>query len=273
MMGASLLSVAVIVGESPFHHAHAFGEQQGDDEVYEGDDRIGLEIVEGLRSEFAATAQQVGHGDDGDQRGILEHGDAFVADGRQDGTDGQREDNGRRGLVVVEAERTGGFGLSLGDGEDARAEDFAHVGAVAEADGDDRRHHGRDLNDAAEGVIDVKKLNEQRHAADDFHVGRCDQVDDGIAGQASETREQPDGQRAEQGENGHLKRDDQPVGKEFDDFQIGFRLRGAEGDECHHGNAERQCPSIEEPAIPWIRDLCALRNLNANVGSVVHKYS
>ena len=76
-----------------------------------------------------------------------------------------------------------------------------------------------------------------------------------------------------QGENGHLKCDDQPVGKEFDDFQIRFRLRGAEGDERHHGNAERQCPSIEEPAIPWIRDLCALRNLNANVGSVVHKYS
>ena len=53
-----------------------------------------------------------------------------------------REDNERHGLEVVEAERTGGFGLSLGDGEDARAEDFAHVGAVAEADGDDRRHMG-----------------------------------------------------------------------------------------------------------------------------------
>ena len=73
--------------------------------VDEGDDRIGLEIVEGLRSEFAATAQQVGHGDDGDRRGILEHGDAFVADGRQDGAHGLREDNERHGLEVVEAER------------------------------------------------------------------------------------------------------------------------------------------------------------------------
>ena len=161
----------------------------------------------------------------------------------------------------------------LGYGEDARAEDFAHVGAVAEADGDDRRHHGRNLNDASEGVINVKKLDEQRYAADDFHIGRRDQVDDGIARQASEAREQPDGQRTEQGEGGDLKRDDQPVGEEFDDFQIGFRLRGAEGDECHHGNAERQCPGIEEPAIPRIGDLRALRNLNANVGSVVHKYS
>ena len=91
-----------------------------------------------------------------------------------------------------------------------------------------------------------------------------------VARQAAEAREQADGQRAEQGKDRHFKRDDQAVRKEFDDFQIRFGLGRAQGDQSDHRDAERQRPGIEESAIPRIGDLRALRDLNANVGSVVH---
>ena len=56
MMGASVpfagaaavSTVTVIARQPPFRLTEPFGEQQGDNEVYQGDDGVGLEVFKGL---------------------------------------------------------------------------------------------------------------------------------------------------------------------------------------------------------------------------------
>ena len=99
MMG-SLLAFVIVV-QPAFKDADALGEQQRDDEVDQGDDGVGLEVQVRLGGVAAAELHEVGHGHDGDQRGILEHGDAFVAHRGNDGAQGLRKDDVHHGLDLV----------------------------------------------------------------------------------------------------------------------------------------------------------------------------
>jgi len=165
------------VAEPRFHEAHSLGEDERDDEIDERDHRVGLEVQEGLAGELAPAAQQVGRGKDGHEGGVLQQRDEFVAHGRQNGAPGLGQNDQEHGLPGVEPEGPGGLGLALVDGGDARAEHLAHVGAVAEADGNHCGGDAADLHETRKRVVDVEYLHQQGDAAYHFHIGGGKQVD------------------------------------------------------------------------------------------------
>lgn len=218
-----------------FHDGHALGENKRDDEVDERDDGVCFEVQVGLGRKAAAALHQVGHGHDGNEGRILEHGDAFIADRRKNGAPGLGKDDVEHGLETVEAKGTRSFGLSFGDGHDAGAEDLTHIGAVAEADGHDGARQAGNLKEFGEGVINVENLYQKRNAADDFHVGGRSEIDDWVSCHSSESGDQPQGDGTADGQGRNLKGHAYAVRKELEHVKIWIRPDRAQGDERDNG--------------------------------------
>jgi hypothetical protein len=79
-------------------------------------------------------AGQLVQADDGHQRGVLEQADEVVHDARHHHGQRLRQHDLALRLPVRQAQRGGGFDLALGDGLQAAADDFGHVGRGEQRD-------------------------------------------------------------------------------------------------------------------------------------------
>lgn len=150
------------------------------------------------------------------------------------------------GLAVAHAERAGRFHLPLGDGLDARPEDFPHVGPVTDGHGDDGAPHGGNVDESSQGEIDVEELDQEGNTPDHLDVERGNPVDDPVLGEPAESREEADDEGEDDGFDGDLERDENPVGEEGDDVPVRV---GPEEDQVPHrgdGPEEGDPPGREE---------------------------
>src|SRR3954451_16866878 len=124
-------------------------EHRNDDEVPDGGDdqelddaRVG--VVDRLR-----VAQALGVADDALDRGQLANADDLVADRWDDDAHRLRQHDAAKGGQPGHADRLRGLGLAEVDGEDAGAHDLGRVGALADAEAQERRHERRHHVDGA----------------------------------------------------------------------------------------------------------------------------
>ena len=102
-------------------------------------DRLEVDRVDQLR-----RVQQLGDGDHARQRGRLQHRDRLVAGRRDDHAHRLRQHDPPQRLHPRHAQRLRGVGLALIDGDDPRPDDLGHVGALVEAEAEDRSPEGGD---------------------------------------------------------------------------------------------------------------------------------
>src|SRR5258708_34200677 len=105
-----------------------------DQEVDRGRHGENLEMLEGGGGEDLAGEHEVAHGDDRDQRRVLEDRYEEVAERRYDDAQRLGQDDAPPKEPARHAYGEAGFPLALGDRPDAAAQDLVHTGAVLERD-------------------------------------------------------------------------------------------------------------------------------------------
>ena len=237
-----------------FHHRDEAREKERHHEIDERDDRVALEISEGGRRVFAAAAQKIGYGQDGDERRVLKKSNEFIPDGRQNDPDRLRDYDPPHGGSPGHAEGESRFHLPLRYGLDSGAEDFGHVSAIADRHGEYGRRRTLQSQKGAEGVVDVEKLDEKGYAADYFDVNGRNAVDRLVRGNASEAREEPYKEGKGYRDEGDGKGGDKAVGNEGKYAKVGVGTDQGQGDEKSHGAEKRNVPGGKQSTLVLRRD-------------------
>lgn len=155
------------------------GAEGGEDEVPPAGDDEPFEVAEGGGVLEFGDEEEFADGDEGDEGGVFEHGDEFVSGRGDDDAEGLGKDDAAHGEAVGHAEGAGGFELAGVDGLDAGADDFGHVGAFVDGEGEDA---GLDWGELAipgepgwpslgEGEVPEDDLDEEGCAAEEPDVG------------------------------------------------------------------------------------------------------
>src|SRR5690606_35397025 len=131
------LFMALILAQAPLVPAQQQAEHQRERQVGEGEYQIGLAETEGAARIEARTLCQVVYGKHRNERGILEHGNKIVAQGRRNIADGLRQDNEAHRLGVAHAQRARRLHLSRWYRFDAGAENLGQKSAVNDRQGGD----------------------------------------------------------------------------------------------------------------------------------------
>ena len=109
-----------------------------------------------------------------DKAGILDVADELVDQRRQNAADALRDHDQAHALAIAHAERPAGLHLAALDALDARAEDFADIGAGDQAERQDAERKGRgpeDLTaDAGKALADEQDGDDRRKPAENIGV-------------------------------------------------------------------------------------------------------
>ena len=158
MAVSSLIVIGLFLSEFEQQRHH-----EGDEQINEGshEKRRGREVA---RDDALGVVQQLRQRDGGDQCGILDQRDGFVADGGKRDADHLRNDDAGHGLPGVQPQHMGNFILPLVNGEQSAAEDLCKIGRIVQRERKYRRREAAhaqilaDAGDERQAKIEEKEL-------------------------------------------------------------------------------------------------------------------
>ena len=103
------------VGETTFDEEAGAGQHRSDRQIGEERRRIGLERPEGRGGDLLGAPGDLGHGDDRDQRGVLDQRQGLTDQCRQHHAEGLRRFDAEQDLPAGETEEAGRLDLALRD--------------------------------------------------------------------------------------------------------------------------------------------------------------
>lgn len=113
------------------------GKNQGQEEVDSAGDQVGFKGLEGGPGHALGDEKELGHGNDVENRSVLDVDNELIADGGQDGLDGLGKDDRKEGLAVAEAQGLARLPLALGNGVDSPSYGLGQVGSRVDGDDED----------------------------------------------------------------------------------------------------------------------------------------
>ena len=131
----------------------------------------------------------------------------------QDAADGLGEDHVPVGVEDAESQTVGCFPLPPVEGDDSRPEDLRGVGPLEEAERQDRRGEGADIQDRREDEVDEEDLDEKRRVPDQLQVAPGEGSGGERGGEPEEGRRQAEGQGAQKRQDGDLQRHQESLKK------------------------------------------------------------
>ena len=207
-------------------HCYHSGNRQRHDKVQDSDGGPYLKGAIGLRDDELSAAGQLFEADDGNQRGILQHCDEFIAERRQDISYSLRQDDIVHGLPPGKAERATRFHLPHIDRLDAGAENFRYIRAAIDPAGSDSRHewlHTMPRHDR-ESEIDQEDLYQKRRTTDTVCIDRSQDAQHLHLADTRDTDEKADAEADENTDRCDLDSDARAQEKDrqcfFDKFKI-----------------------------------------------------
>ena len=145
--------------------------------------------------------EELGHGDRGGERGVLDQRDEGVGERRHRDLGRLRQDGAGQRLAPAHADRVGRLPLAAGDGVDGGADDLRAVGADVEGEADQRGGEGVEVDaDARQAVEDHEELDEERGAAEDPDVEAGEEGERPRAEEAEERGAEAEGEAEGEGE-------------------------------------------------------------------------
>ena len=114
--------------------------------------------------------RQLQHGEDRDERRVLEQRDEVVGHGRERQPQRLRSSDEPEHLAFAQAERSARFELTDGHRLERRSINLALVGGVVERQPEQRGGKGRQLDGGGDAVIEDEELQQERRPAHQLHV-------------------------------------------------------------------------------------------------------
>ena len=157
--------------ELAFQQPLQLGDDGTEQQIHHGHLTVDGQEDVGAGGDALAGHEQLRYRDVGGQRGVLDHADEGVGEGRHGGAQGLRQHDAAHDLPPAHADAAAGFQLALRHALECAAHGLGAVCTLVEGEGDDCRRESVQ-HDARTGqaVKDDEKLHQQRRAADDPDV-------------------------------------------------------------------------------------------------------
>lgn len=207
-----------IVGfaETLFKRSDEARNREREREVDDGNAGPNFKRAVGLSNDELPGAREFFKADYRNEGRILQHGNEFIAERRNDALKGLRQHDVAHGLSVGHAERKTGAELPLRDGLNAAAEDFGNVCAGVKrtgGNGCDKRVNAV-ADDIGQRKVDDEDLNEERRAADAVDVDLGGKTQERGLGKLSKARNETDQEAQAHGKGRNFKRQTRASQKE-----------------------------------------------------------
>ena len=182
---------------------------EGQDQVDGRHGKPDLEREKGFRYDPLPLHGELVDGDRADQRGVLDQRDPLSGQRGQHAADCLRQDHVAVGVEGAEPQAVCSLPLTPVERDDSRPEDLGGVGALEQAERQNRGGEGADVQDRRHDKIDEKDLDQKRRIADQLQVAPGDRPGTEGIGKPEEGGRQAEDQCAEEGQGGDFQRDPQ----------------------------------------------------------------
>ena len=172
-------NIAVGAVHFAFNNPEDLGDGNRHDQVHDAADKIGFKIPKVVPGNCFGLEEQLGHGNNAQDAGVLDVDNEFVAGCRQDIADDLGQYHIEHGLHMVHPDGVGCFKLPFVDGDDAAPDDFRHIGSGIDGDNEEGGKPAVHIHTHCQGVTvnNNSGLYHHRGPAENFDVDGQKSVD------------------------------------------------------------------------------------------------